>query len=167
MKKHFHFTLNALNFLKIFKFLSRKTAWLEREVYFQILCHKLGNNCNKISKSKGNQKMKFGQLIKCDKRNIFYEISYTKCDKLWWTIPRLFCKNQTWAYFWIKALCSLFYTIESFMQFVFIVCHIQGYRNTLKLSCSFLRAHIKLFKKTKKRSESSFSCLIFFMIFEE
>ena len=32
-----------------------------------------------ISKSKGNQTMKFGQLIECNMRNIFLEKSYTKC----------------------------------------------------------------------------------------
>ena len=33
-----------------------------------------------ISRSKGNQKMKFSQLIQYDMRNIFLEKSYTKCD---------------------------------------------------------------------------------------
>ena len=33
-----------------------------------------------ISRSKGNQTMKFGQLIKCNMRNIFLEKSYSKCD---------------------------------------------------------------------------------------
>ena len=32
-----------------------------------------------ISRIKGNQAMKFGQLIKCNMRNIFLEKSYTKC----------------------------------------------------------------------------------------
>ena len=32
-----------------------------------------------ISRSKGNQTMKFGQLIECNMRNIFLEKSYTKC----------------------------------------------------------------------------------------
>ena len=32
------------------------------------------------SRSKGNQTMKFGQLIECNMRNIFLEKSYTKCD---------------------------------------------------------------------------------------
>ena len=32
-----------------------------------------------ISRSKGNQTMKFGQLIKYNMRNIFLEKSYTKC----------------------------------------------------------------------------------------
>ena len=33
-----------------------------------------------ISRSKGNQTMKFGQLTECNMRNIFLEKSYTKCD---------------------------------------------------------------------------------------
>ena len=33
-----------------------------------------------IPSRKGNQTMKFGQLIKCNMRNIFLEKSYTKCD---------------------------------------------------------------------------------------
>ena len=41
-----------------------------------------------ISRSKGNQTMKFGQLIECNMRNIFLEKSYTKCGGE--TIPRLF-----------------------------------------------------------------------------
>ena len=32
-----------------------------------------------ISRSKGNQTMKFGQLIEYNMRNIFLEKSYTKC----------------------------------------------------------------------------------------
>ena len=41
-----------------------------------------------ISRCKGNQIMKFGQLIKYDMRNIFLERSYTKCGRE--TIPRPF-----------------------------------------------------------------------------
>ena len=33
-----------------------------------------------ISRSKGNQTMKFDQLIEYNVRNIFLEKSYTKCD---------------------------------------------------------------------------------------
>ena len=40
-----------------------------------IILHILPN----ISRSKGNQTMKFGQLIECNMRNIFLEKSYTKC----------------------------------------------------------------------------------------
>ena len=39
-----------------------------------------------ISRTKGNQTIKFGQLIKYNIRNIFLEKSYTKCGGE--TIPR-------------------------------------------------------------------------------
>ena len=43
----------------------------------------LVNNCNthiaQYLESKSSQTMKFGQLIKCNMRNIFFEKSYTKC----------------------------------------------------------------------------------------
>ena len=46
-----------------------------------------------ISRSKGNQKMKFGQLIEYNIRNIFVEKSYTKYAGE--TIPRrLFKKSK-------------------------------------------------------------------------
>ena len=46
-----------------------------------------------ISRSKGNQTMKFGQLIDYNMRNIFVEKSYTKCGEE--TIPRpLFKKSK-------------------------------------------------------------------------
>ena len=34
-----------------------------------------------ISRSKGNEALKFGQLIEYNMRNIFVEKSYAKCDK--------------------------------------------------------------------------------------
>ena len=45
-----------------------------------------------ISRSKGNQRMKFGQLLEYSKRNIFLEKSYTKCDGE--DNPRPFYKNS-------------------------------------------------------------------------
>ena len=42
--------------------------------------------------SKGNQIMKFGQLIEYNMRNIFIEKSYIKCGGE--TIPRLFTKKS-------------------------------------------------------------------------
>ena len=45
-----------------------------------------------ISRSKGNQAMKFGQLIKYNMRNIFLENSYTKWDGE--TIARPFFKKS-------------------------------------------------------------------------
>ena len=45
-----------------------------------------------ISRSKGNQRMNFGQLMEYDMRNIFIKRSYTKCGGE--TIPILFSKNS-------------------------------------------------------------------------
>ena len=52
-----------------------------------IVIHILPN----ISRSKGNQTMKFGQLIECNMRNIFLEKWYTKCGGE--TSPRPFSKK--------------------------------------------------------------------------
>ena len=45
-----------------------------------------------ISRSKGNQEMKFGQLIEYAMRNTFLEKSYTKCGRE--TFPRPFSKKS-------------------------------------------------------------------------
>ena len=45
-----------------------------------------------ISRSEGNQTMKFGQLIAYSMRNIFVEKSYIKCGGE--TIPILFSKKS-------------------------------------------------------------------------
>ena len=52
-----------------------------------IVIHILPN----ISRSKGNQTMKFGQLIECNMRNIFLEKSYKKCGEE--TSPRPFSEK--------------------------------------------------------------------------
>ena len=44
-----------------------------------------------ISRSKGNQSMKLGQLIECNMGNIFLEKSYTKCGGE--TSPRPFSEK--------------------------------------------------------------------------
>ena len=60
-----------------------------------------------------------------------------------------FLKKQNWAY-----LISLI--VLSFMQFGFIVCRVEGYRNILKLSCTPLAtASYEAFLKSKKRSWTS------------
>ena len=53
-----------------------------------IAIHSLPN----ISRIKGNQKMKFGQLIEYDRRNNFLEKSYSKCGGE--TIPKPFSKKN-------------------------------------------------------------------------
>ena len=45
-----------------------------------------------ISRSKGNQAMKSGQLIKHNMKNIFLEKSYSTCGRE--TIPKLFSKKS-------------------------------------------------------------------------
>ena len=69
--------------------LIRKINWISNFVTSQpgqqsILKHILTN----ISRSKGNETMKFFQLIEYNIRNIFLEKSYTKCGGV--TSPRLF-----------------------------------------------------------------------------
>ena len=55
-----------------------------------------------ISRSKRNQKMKFGRLIEYNMRNIFIE-NHTKIvvEKLF---PHPFLKSRNWANLWINSL---------------------------------------------------------------
>ena len=46
-----------------------------------------------ISKSKGNQAMKFCELKECNMKNIFLKKTYTRCGRE--TIPRSFSKKST------------------------------------------------------------------------
>ena len=73
-----------------------------------------------VSRSKGNQTMKFGQLIEYNMRNIFLEKSNIKCGRE--TSLRLFFEK-------LKLTISLDQQPKSFIQFVFIVCQVEGYRN--------------------------------------
>ena len=77
-----------------------------------IVIHILPN----ILRSKGNQTIKFGQLIECNMRNIFLEKSYTKCGGE--TSPRPFSEKLKLLY----TVC--FYCMASW-----------GYGNILKLTC--------------------------------
>ena len=65
-----------------------------------------------ISRSKGNQTMKFDQLMEYAMRNIFLEKSYAKC--VGETIPRPFSKK-------IKIEHIAGSIVQSFIQFIFIV----------------------------------------------
>ena len=56
-----------------------------------------------ISRSKGNQTLKFGQLIECNMGNIFLE----KSHRMW--RRNAFLKTKNWAYLWINSL--KFYTV--------------------------------------------------------
>ena len=89
MKNVFYFILKSPFVLKIFKFLSRLFGHVAKRldkkdkvnVKLYDVTAWLTNNCNTHVAQyleKGNQTMKFGQLIKCNIRNIFPEKSYTK-----------------------------------------------------------------------------------------
>ena len=84
MKNTFYFVLKALFILKIFKFLSRpfghvgKTAWLEKiSLTSKFMTSQPGLQTiaililPNILQTKGNQIMKFGQLIEYNKINTF------------------------------------------------------------------------------------------------
>ena len=60
--------------------------------------HVLPNN----SRSKGNQTMKYGQLIEYNMRNIFLKIHAQNVVEKLFTDP--FLKNQNWACLWINSL---------------------------------------------------------------
>ena len=90
--------------------------------------------------------MKLGQLIEYNMRNIFLEKSYTKCCGE--TTPRQFLEIK------IEHISGLI--DQSFLQFVFIVCQVDNYRNILKLSWRTLSfTSYKTFLKSKKRSGTS------------
>ena len=74
-----------------------------------------------ISKSQGNQTMKFGHLIEYNMRNIFLERSYTKCGGE--PSPRPFYKKSK------RNSESLKYSL--FLLYV----QLKVYQNVLKLKC--------------------------------
>ena len=87
--KNAYFTLKSLFVLKIFKFLSwlfdqveKRLDWKD-EVNFKIYNVTTWKQAISIHtlinvSSKGNQAMKFGQVIEYNMRNVFLEKSYTK-----------------------------------------------------------------------------------------
>ena len=79
-----------------------------------------------ISKSKGNQTIKFGQLIEYNLRNIFLEKSYTKYGGK--TIPRPFSEKS-------KSSISLDQQSKVLYSLLLLNVQVEGYRNTLKRSC--------------------------------
>ena len=91
-----------------------------------------------VSRGKGNQTMKFGELIEYNMRNIFIEKSYTKYGGE--ASPRPFYKKS-------KSLSRS--TVWNVIKFVFILCPSQGLPMYIKtkvlITCFYL---IKsLFKK--------------------
>ena len=144
MKRAFYFTSKALFVLKIFKFLS----WLfgpvakrfdkKDKVKFKIYdvtawsINNFTTYTANISRSKGNQTMKFGQLIECNMRNIFLEKSYAKCGGE--TSPRPFSEKLKLSISLdqnSKVLYSFFNCMPS--------CGLSKYnKNKLQTTCFYL-----------------------------
>ena len=78
-----------------------------------------------ISRSKGNQTIKFGQSIEFNTSNTFVEKSYTRCGRE--TIPKHFSNK-------LKLSLSLYQLFYSFIQFVFTVRSDKCYWNIVKPS---------------------------------
>ena len=79
-----------------------------------------------ISRSKGNQIMKFGQLVEYNIRNIFLEKPYRKCGGK--TSPKPFSKK------WILNI-SLDQQFEVLYSLFLLHVQVEGYRNILKQRC--------------------------------
>ena len=93
MKNASYFIFKAFFVLEVFRFLSWLFVYVEKQldekakVNFKISDVLTGQKIStihilpSISRSKGNQAMKFGQLIKYNVKNIFLEKSYRKWDR--------------------------------------------------------------------------------------
>ena len=146
MWKYFHFCPDFLIMKKndsirklrhISKFMTSQTAE-------QIMAiHEL----TKISRSKSNRKIKFGQLIECNMKNVFLEKLYAKCGKE--ASPRSFYKNS-------KLSISLAQWSEMFFSLFLLYNQVEIYHNMLKLGCWPLAFILyKVFLKNKRRSRTS------------
>ena len=60
------------------------------------------HNAQYLEKYRRDQTMEFGQLIKCNMRNIFLKKSYTKRSEE--TIPRPFSKKSKLSYVKLRAI---------------------------------------------------------------
>ena len=111
-----------------------------------------------ISRNKDKQTMKFGQLIECNMRNIFFQKSYIKCAGD--TSPSHFPKNRNGAYLWINSLeiykvyfyCMLSWGLSKYIEIKFRPLAFTSY---------------KAFLKNKKRSRTSVCISFCALLFEE
>ena len=113
-----------------------------------VMIHILPN----ISKSKGNQAMKFGQFIEYNMRHIFLEKSYTKCGGE--TSPRSFLRlflilySINWPNFidWLPLLLEILGKVYIAI-ICFLVCDIKNF----KVNLNFL---IKSFSYITKKAKA-------------
>ena len=104
-----------------------------------------------ISRSKNNQAIKFGQLIECKMRNIYFEKSYTKYGGE--TSPRAFYKNRK---------LSIYLDQQSEMLYFFFIIW-PKYMKTKVLLTTYFHLIQSFYKK--KKSGTSFSALFLQKIF--
>ena len=100
-----------------------------------------------ISRSKDNQTMKFDQSIECNMTNIFLEKSYTKCG------GKTTTKSSS-----EKSKLSISLDQQSKVLYSLLLLYdnlraIEIYQN--QAADYLLSSHIKLFEKSKKKSETS------------
>ena len=109
-----------------------------------------------LSRSKGIQTKKFGQLLKYNMRNIFLEKSYTKLAEN--AVPDVFLRKKI----------KIEHISVKFYSFFLLHVQVEGYRNILQLRCRPLALipFLNVFKKQKELWNWS-PFLIFCMTFEE
>ena len=143
VKNAFYFTLkNIFKFLSwIFDYVVEKliskfvnvTTWLTNNSIHTLL---------NISRSKGNQTMKFDQLV--DEQNEQHCFLKNHTKMLWRNYSETVLSK-------IKIEHSSWLMVQSFTQFILIVCQVTDYLNILKLSCRLLAfTSYKTFLKNKK-----------------
>ena len=102
-----------------------------------------------FSRSKGNQTMRFGQLIKYNTRNVFLEESFKICDRE--TIPWPFSKKS-------KLSISLDRQSEVFYSLILLYVQIESYQNILNIRCRPIAfTSYQPFFKNRKKSGTSLS----------
>ena len=114
-----------------------------------------------ISRCKGNQTMKYGQLAEYNIRNIFIEKPYVECGGK--ACPRKACSFQN-----IKVEHISQWTVWIFILFVYCMYYRKAIEIWLKLRWKPLAfASYKVSLKRQKEVWNYSPCLIFYMIFEE
>ena len=105
MKNGFYFTLKALFVLEMFTFLPWLFGYVEKRLDKKAMVN--FNILPNVSRSKGNQVIRFGQLIKYSMRNIFLQKSCRKWGRGTSSRP-LFVFQKSFIQGWSKWSASYF-----------------------------------------------------------
>ena len=139
IKNAFYFMLKALFVFEIFTFLSWLFGYVEYDLIrklwliLKFMTSQTGQEIitihilPSISRSKGNQVMKFGRLKERNLTSIFFLLKNPRNNVMEKLVPDPFIKNQNWAYVWINSLkYKICFCCMSKIEF---------YQNILKLRC--------------------------------